>query len=350
MKTKIPLLIITSAIIIAMGSGYELTQNVIPKSNPTNATMSAPTSSNDIAPGELLERIVSPKDGASMVLIPAGEFLMGSSDAQVEQILQIKPGIRELIKHEQPQHRVYLDAFYIDQYEVTNAQFQKFVKETGYVTDAEREGWGYLWEGFNDWPRVKDANWRSPRGVGSSIVGKADHPVIQVSYNDALAYALWAGKRLPTEAEWEKASRGTDGRLYPWGDDWDANKVNSWERGPHTTMPVGSYPTGVSPYQVYDMVGNVWEWVTDWYHHIYYHWSPDHNPTGPSGGTHRVLRGGCWLNQRCIVRCAHRDNFVSVPDFRIHLGGFRCALDADAVQVGVQKQNKKPWLWGKLKD
>ena len=122
METKLPLLIIALAIIIALVSGYEQMQSVTSKDNPPDATVPTPTSSNYIAPGELLERIVSLKDGASMVLIPAGDFLMGSSDTQ---------------------------------YEVTNAQFQKFVKETGYVTDAEREGWGYLWEGFNDWPRVK---------------------------------------------------------------------------------------------------------------------------------------------------------------------------------------------------
>jgi formylglycine-generating enzyme required for sulfatase activity len=217
------------------------------------------------------------------------------------------------------------------------------VEETGYVTDAEREGWGFVWEGTQYWPRAWGANWRAPRGAGSSIEGKLEHPVVQVSYNDAWVYAHWAGKRLPTEAEWEKASRGTDGRLYPWGNEWDVAKVNSWELGPHTTTPVGSYPGGVSPYGAYDMVGNVWEWVADWYHHKYYDWSPQYNPKGPLTGIYRVLRGGCWLNQRYILRCAHRDDHVSTPDFRIHLGGFRCALDATDITAVYQSPSSSTW-------
>ncbi len=290
--------------------------------------------------------IVTAKDGAPVVLVPAGEFIMGSSDEQVAQVARFRPNVRELMKHEQPQHLVVLDAFYIDQYEVTNAQFLKFVEETGYVTDAEQEGWGFIWEGTRYWPRVRDANWRAPLGPGSSIAGKLEHPVVQVSYNDARAYVRWAGKRLPTEAEWEKASRGTDGRLYPWGNVWDATKVNSWELGPHTTTPVGSYPGGVSPYGANDMVGNVWEWVADWYHYGYYLWSPRHNPKGLFTGIHRVLRGGCWLNEKHVLRCAHRDNYVSTPDFRVHLGGFRCALDATDIAVHQSSSNG---TWGNVK-
>ena len=337
MKTKSYLLILVSAIILIIGEGYEQTKSA-------TSTLMAENAS-----GEIPRSIITPKDGASMVLVPAGEFLMGSSDAQVEQMARISPEMPELMRHETPQHRVYLDDFYIDQYEVTNAQFQRFVEETNYVTDAEQEGWGYCWEGTPTWPQIKSANWWSPFGVGDSIASKFDHPVIQVSYNDALAYARWAGKRLPTEAEWEKAARGTDGWLYPWGDDWDTSKVNSREGGPRTTIPVGSYSGGVSPYQVHDMAGNVWEWVADWYHPKSYLWSPYRNPTGVAVGTHRVLRGGSWLNTREWVRCAHRDNYVTIPSFRIHRGGFRCALDAAAIDVGVQKQNKKSWLWGQLK-
>ena len=277
--------------------------------------------------------VTHPKDDGKMVLVPAGEFIMGTSQSQLEKIVQGRNNenlLREVFAHEQPQHNVYLDSFYIDKYEVTNKQFKKFADATGYVTDAEKQGWGYLWDGSNEWPRPKGASWRAPHGRGSSIRRKDNHPVVQVSYNDALAYLEWAGKRLPTEAEWEKAARGVDGRLYPWGNQWDPSRLNSWEAGPHRTTPVGGYPKGVSPYGAYDMVGNVWEWVFDWYHPRYYHtshkWS---NPRGPATGKHRVLRGACWLNQKHVTRCAHRDNYVTVPDFRIHLGGFRGAVSAN---------------------
>ena len=277
--------------------------------------------------------VTHPIDDGKMVLVPAGEFIMGTSQSQLQKIVQGRNDanlLREVFTHEQPQHRVYLDSFYIDKYEVTNEQYKKFVDATGYVTDAEKQGWGYLWDGSNEWPRPKGASWRAPHGHGSSIRRKDNHPVVQVSYNDALAYLEWAGKRLPTEAEWEKAARGIDGRLYPWGNRWDPTHLNSWEAGPHRTTPVGSYPKGASPYGAYDMVGNVWEWVFDWYHPRYYHtsrkWS---NPRGPADGKHRVLRGACWLNQKHVTRCAHRDNYVTVPDFRIHLGGFRGAVSAN---------------------
>ena len=285
---------------------------------------------NELAGNEIIHL----KDRSTMVLIPAGEFIMGASDSQLDEITQGDRNLKEIFKHEKPQHVVYLDSFYIDKYEITNIQFEEFVNATKYVTDAEREGWGYVWEGFNVWPRIRGANWRSPLGPESTIDDKMDHPVIQVSYNDALAYAKWAGKRLSTEAEWEKASRGTDGRLYPWGNRWDASRVNSWEAGPHTTTPVGSYPDGASPYGAQDMAGNVWEWGADWYHHAYYgfqqKWS---NPRGPAQGEHRVLRGGTWQNNRRGTRCTHRDNYVTVPDFRVHLGGFRCAKSVSRFEV-----------------
>ena len=272
------------------------------------------------------QEIKHQKDSSAMVLVPAGDFIMGTSDSQLDEITRWKRNLREIFRHEQPQHIVYLDSFYIDKYEVTNAQFEKFVTDTGYITDAEQEGWGYVWEGYNEWPRIRGANWRSPLGPGSTIQSKMNHPVIQVSYNDAVAYAEWAGKRLPTEAEWEKAARGTDGRLFSWGNVWDPKKLNSWEAGPHTTTSVGSYPDGASPYGAHDMLGNVWEWVADWYYAAYYAKSLNQpNPRGPTQGVHRVLRGACWQNTRDVARCAHRDNYVSVPDFRVHLGGFRCA-------------------------
>jgi len=156
-----------------------------------------------------------------MIAIPAGEFTMGS-DLEVER----------------PPHPVSVAAFEIDKFEVTNEQFEKFVAETGYATEAEKAG---------------DTSWRY------WAKDKSNHPVVKVSWNDAVAFCEWAEKRLPTEAEWEKAARGTDGFTYPWGNDWDVNKVNAKESGYRGTTIVGSFPSGASPYGVMDMAGNVSE-------------------------------------------------------------------------------------------
>jgi len=187
-----------------------------------------------------------------MVFIPAGDFVMGSNDGD---------------SNEEPVHTVYLDAFYIDRCPVTNAEYKKFV-------DATRHRAPKHWK-----------NGRIPNG-------KEDHPVVNVSWDNASIYARWAGKRLPTEAEWEKAARGTDQRKYPWGNSLDGDLFSSSEAGRGDTTAVGSYPGGASPYGVLDMAGNVWEWVADWYGS--YSSSSQRNPTGPSYGQHRVMRGGAW--------------------------------------------------------
>jgi formylglycine-generating enzyme required for sulfatase activity len=219
----------------------------------------------------------APPEG--MVLVAAGEFIMGSPEGEGND-------------DEHPQHTVYLDAFYIGKYEVTNEQFAQFVDATDYSTDAEKAGWGWTGTGKGCEP-VEGANWLHPRGPGSSIEDRMDHPVVQVSWDDAKAYCDWKGVRLPTEAEWEKAARGTDGRKYPWGNQFDY-KCNTSESGIADTTEVGSYPDGASPYGACDMAGNVWEWVADWYDADYYREAPDRNPEGPDSGVGRVLRGGSW--------------------------------------------------------
>lgn len=236
------------------------------------------------------------KDGKEMVLVPAGEFLMGSLAGEGED-------------DEHPQHRVYLDAFYMDKTEVTNAEYKRFVDATGY--------------------RAPDL-WTWGNANGQIPVGLENHPV-WVSWEDAAAYARWAGKRLPTEAEWEKTARGTDGRTYPWGNDWDPAKANTFEVavGQGKTTPVGNYPAGVSPYGVLDMAGNLWEWCADWYSEDYYGRSPASNPTGPVSGIDRVLRGGSCLFPHLYARCAYRsrDN----PALRKGDYGFRCCLSSTSL-------------------
>jgi formylglycine-generating enzyme required for sulfatase activity len=275
-------------------------------------------------------------DGAEMVLVPAGEFIMGSDKDEIDRLFQGQTDVnREFFNREVPRHQVYLDAFYIDKYEVTNARFQQFVQATNHRTRAEREGSGYVHKGEKV-ELVNDANWRSPRGPGSGIAGLEQHPVVQVSQEDAKAYCAWAGKRLPTEAEWEKVARGTDGRSYPWGSQFDGRRANfcdancelGWKDsaandGYRYTAPVGSYEGGKSPYGAYDMAGNVTEWVVDWFGENYYRNSPARNPQGPASGEQAVLRGGGWNGRALGVRAPGRNGVA--PAIRNDRFGFRCA-------------------------
>jgi formylglycine-generating enzyme required for sulfatase activity len=230
-------------------------------------------------------------DGSGMVMIPAGEFLMGSESGY---------------PNESPVHPVFLDAFALAQHPVTNAQYERFVRETGHRVP-------YL-----DDPRAEATNW--DREARIYPAGHAQHPVVLVSWRDAQTYCEWAGGRLPTEAEWEKAARGgLEGKLYPWGDEINPSLAN-YDNRDGTTL-VGSYPPNDSG--LHDMAGNVWEWVADWYDTTYYQRSPQQNPQGPEKGTVRVLRGGAWLLFPQFCRVAYR--FRNSPDFRFNLIGFRLA-------------------------
>lgn len=275
-----------------------------------------------------------------MVFVGEGPFIMGTLNrAQLREIVGNPEG------DEQPVRTVYLDAFYIDRTEVSNRDFMRFVSSTGHVTQAEKRGLGQVW-GEDGWFEQPDADWRHPMGPDDSIEGLDDHPVVQVSWNDAEAYCAWADKRLPTEAEWEKAGRGLDARDYPWGSDFDPAKLNycdaectqlshfndrSASDGFARTAPVGSFPGGASPYGAVDMVGNVWEWVHDWYDARYYAYMPSSNPPGPdrSAGIgadhHRVVRGGSWTSERDFARVTSRS--YDPPDNSYFGVGFRCAAD-----------------------
>ena len=184
------------------------------------------------------------------VTIPAGEFLMGSDK-------QKDPAAYD---DELPQHKVYVDTFRIARVPVTVAQFEFFVKATAYQTTAEREGWSSVWSGYK-WDWVEGADWAHPHGPHSDVAQKAKHPVTHISWHDAQEFCQWANVRLPTEAEWEKAARGTDGCIYPWGDKPPNDGRCNFSMNGGDTTPVGNYPAGASPYDVLDMAGNVWEWT-----------------------------------------------------------------------------------------
>ena len=221
-----------------------------------------------------------------MVLVPAGDFMMGCNE-QVD---------RQCQADEKPYHKVYLDAFYIDKFDVTQGQYNECVS-SGRCTANKQEN------GFTG----------------------PDQPVVMVRWEDASTYCQWAGKRLPTEAEWEKAARGTDGRIYPWGNDLDASKASYGKdlKSGGSTTPVGYYPSSASPYGALDMAGNVWNWVADWYDGSYYKSSPDRNPKGPASGRGRVLRGGSWFSDATSLRASLRSG--PTPDARLNSLGFRCA-------------------------
>lgn len=290
------------------------TADAIRYATQTSLTVATDTPTIDLnQPGacsQIGQTWTSPMDGMTLVCVPAGKFTMGSESGSDD---------------EKPVHSVYLDAFWIDQTEVTNAMFVLFVKEQGYRTVLEERGRSKVWTG-DKFEEVTGANWQRPEGPGSNIEGRMDYPVVHITRQDALAYCRWAGRRLPTEAEWEKAARGTDERLYPWGDDLDCGRAQ-YQSCDGKAIPVGSLPQGASPYDALDMAGNVWEWVSDGYREGYYAISPERNPPGPVIDKNGVRRGGSWFSGAGTLRSANRGEDVIVGTDG-YLNGFRCAQSA----------------------
>lgn len=301
-----------------------------------------------------IEPVTSDDDRTTSMVYVGGETFTMGTDSDV--------GFSQ--DGEGPAREVTIDPFYIDKYAVTNAQFMKFVRETGYTTDAERYGWSFVFEDFiadDDrehviqnvteapwWIAVEGANWLRPYGPRSCVLDNRDllkHPVTHVSWNDAQAYAEWAGKRLPLEAEWEYAARGGLVRKrYPWGDEltpdskhrcniWQGEfpEYNTGDDGYHRTAPVNAYES--NGYGLYNVAGNVWEWCADWFssdYHTTNAYNHD-NPTGPDTGHERVMRGGSHLCHRSWCnryRVAARSK--NTPNSSTTNIGFRCVVDAIA--------------------
>ncbi len=280
-----------------------------------------------------------------MILIKGGKFLMGTQE---------KAGFPE--DGEGPIRNIKVNSFYIDPHTVTNASFARFVEETGYRTEAEQYGWSFVFYKLVSettakkvkqkvaqtpwWLVVEGATWDQPEGPNSNIADRMDHPVIHVSWNDAMAYCEWAGKRLPTEAEWEYAARGgLVQKTYPWGDEltpegkhqcniWqgDFPKENTEEDGYVGIAPAASFPP--NGHGLYNMAGNVWEWCSDWFATNIHKRGGKDNPSGAETGTNKVMRGGSYLchDSYCNrYRVAART--ANSPDSSTGNIGFRCVMD-----------------------
>ena len=261
------------------------------------------------------------KDYSGMVRILGGEFRMGSKYKQTIEYYNLCKKLDKRCKvwwfrDERPERNIFVGSFWIDKFEVTNEKYLEFVKATGHrpalddtcTSDPCKEG--NLWRGNSFANSIKK------------------QPVIQVSWYDADAFCKWRGGRLPTEAEWEKAARGTTGFIYPWGNfPPNANYAtfNRKWRGVYTMSNVGSLRLGASMYGLFDMAGNVWEWVADWYELEYYKHGPRRNPKGPQEGQFKIVRGGSWVNNADVLHSAYRR--WSKPEVRFNDTGFRCAIN-----------------------
>jgi len=237
-----------------------------------------------------------------MIYIPPGPFLMGNNASYDDQ---------------KPEHEIYLDGFWIDRYEVSNAEFVRFLVAMG--NQVEKGG---RWIELSPNSRIREIN-----GTYKIEIGYENHPVVNVTWYGAQAYARWAGKRLPTEAQWEKAASWNEvskkKRKWPWGDKWNKELLNCWEGIHQFTTPVNSYPDGASSYEIQNMAGNLWEWCADWYAPQYYKVSPYKNPKGPGKGDYRLIRGGSWTSYRVFATTTYRG--MHSPGSGSFDVGFRCA-------------------------
>jgi formylglycine-generating enzyme len=281
-----------------------------------------------------------------MKLLPGGPFLMGTDSSEAW-----------AADGEGPIREVTIKPFFIDETAVTNKQFAAFVKATGFKTEAERFGWSFVFhnqvpkakksklvdqtvQGLNWWCKVNGASWAHPEGPGSDVRQRQDHPAIHLTWNDAIAYCRWAGKRLLTEAEWEYAARGGQvQKIYPWGDDLSPggrHLCNIWQgQFPHQdsaadgwrgTCPVRSFPA--NGFGLYEVSGNVWEWCSDWFSPSYHVHAPKLNPKGPPFGERKMMKGGSYL---CHASYCNRYRVAArtsnTPDSSTGNCGFRCARD-----------------------
>lgn len=305
------------------------------------------------------ETILNERDGSEMVVVPGSRFQMGNVIAHPDLENRSKGGALRpyhvLVERAapvwedrdaRPQHAVTISRFAIDKYEVTNAQYSRFLEWIEENGDEEvrhpdqSRGKSHVpryWKEFN--PLMREKRFAELAPFGRNTFTDPELPVVGVDWFDAYAYARWAGKRLPTEAEWELAAKGTEDRLWPWGDHWAWGVCNAggdksgedvgtevYDRDGYVyAAPVGSYPASESPFGVFDMAGNVAEWCADWYAGDFYAKSPVNDPKGPSSGERRVVRGGSSQSVPDEVRSAARRSYE--PDFKKFTIGFRCAKD-----------------------
>jgi len=270
--------------------------------------------------------------GVSMVFVPAGEFIMGASPSMQRQMLALCKSCDPVsITDQSPQRTVYLDDFWINRTEVTIAQFQKFVDDENYITTAEKTGSSLFFNrSTKKFTTTSGVNWKKPEGKSIDLSQYKDYPVTHVSWDDAQAYCSWAGGRLPTEAEWEKAARWEDGRFFPWGNTMPDNTKLNFDLLNTSAIAVMSYPAGVSKYGAYDMAGNVWEWVNDWYAEKYIE-SETNNPKGSVSGPGHVIRGGSWASEMRIelVNIMTTFRYYNKASWTSPIVGFRCVKDAN---------------------